>query len=535
MQINFTKLFKKSMATVLAVAGFMTIQGLPLSVVGTSPLMAQTLRMAYDADTESLDPHEQLSGATLQFSHLVLDPLVRYKKDMSFEPRLATSWKRIDATTMRFMLRKGVKFHSGNPFTADDVIFTFNRLKVSDDFKGIFTSFKEIKKIDDHTIDVITDGPFPLILQNATYIFPLDQKFYTGKDERGRDKAELVKHSDTYASTHVSGTGPFTVESREQGIKTVYKRFNGYWDKKSPGNVKEIVFTPISEGATRVAALLSGGVDFIAPVPPTDLERLQKEAAINVVTMSGTRIITLQLNQNRVEAFKNQKVRLAVDYAINNTGIVEKSMNGFATPAGQLSPKGYLGYNDKLKPRFDLKKAQALMKEAGFEKGFNVTMMCPNDRYTNDYKICEAAASMLSKINIKVELTTIPKAQYWPKFDERAADIMMLGWHSDTEDSANFYEYLTNTFNKETGRGQYNSGNYSNPKVDKMTDQANSETNDKKRSAIMQEIEKIQYDEAAFVPLHWQNLAWAAKKGVEISPILNVMEFPYLGDLVIKK
>jgi len=214
---------------------------------------------------------------------------------------------------------------------------------------------------------------------------------------------------------------------------------------------------------------------------------------------------------------------------------VAKIMKGFGTVAAQNSPEGYLGHNPSLKPRFDVAKARELMAEAGYENGFNVSMMCPNNRYVNDYKICEAAAAMLAQIKISVDLTTIPKAQYWPKYDERAADIMMIGWHADTEDSANFFEFLNMTPDADTGKGQYNSGGYSNAKVDEMTIASLTETDQDKRAKDMQEIEQILYDEAAFVPLHWQDLAWAARKGVDIEPILNVMNFPYLGDLVIDK
>jgi peptide/nickel transport system substrate-binding protein len=298
--------------------------------------------------------------------------------------------------------------------------------------------------------------------------------------------------------------------------------------------VSKIVFTPIKEDPTRVAALLSGDVDFIAPVPPADLDRIDKDPNTDLVTMSGTRIITFQLNQNRRPEFKDKRVRQAIVHAVNNEGIVEKIMRGFGTAAAQQSPKGYLGYNPKLKPRYDLAKAKQLMMDAGYGNGFSVTMMAPNNRYVNDDKIAEAVAGMLSKINIKVDLKTMPKAQYWPKFDERAADIMMIGWHSDTEDSSNFTEFLLMTPDKETGYGQYNSGNFSNAKVDELVLANQKETDVNKRTAMLQEIEQILYEEAAFVPLHWQDRAWAARKGVDITPIVNVMNFPYLGDLAIK-
>ncbi|MCQ0093876.1 ABC transporter substrate-binding protein [Roseovarius sp. M141] len=494
-----------------------------------SMVSAQTLNFAYDADPVSLDPHEQLSGGTLQMSHMTFDPLVRWNADHGFDPRLATEWERVDDTTMRFTLREGVKFHSGNPMTAEDVVWTIERLKSSADFKSIFAGWTTVTAIDDTTVEIKTDGPSPLVLNTATYVFPMDKKFY---EEGG---AGIAKHGDSFASKNMSGTGPFTVSEREQGVKMVFKRNPDYWDTDSPGNVQTAVLTPIKEAPTRVAALLSGDVDFIAPVPPTDLERIRNDDKVDLITLPGTRIITLQLNGKRNEALANPKVRLAMANAINNEGIVQKIMKGFGTVAAQNSPAGYDGHNPDLLPRFDVAKAQALMEEAGYADGFSATMMCPNNRYVNDYKICEAASAMLAQIKIDVDLTTIPKAQYWPKYDERAADIMMIGWHSDTEDSANFFEFLNMTPDADTGRGQYNSGNYSNPEVDAMTIATLTETDKEKRTADLQQIEKLLYDDAAFIPLHWQDLAWAARKGVNVEPILNVMNFPYLGDLVIEE
>jgi peptide/nickel transport system substrate-binding protein len=498
------------------------------------PAHAKTLRMAYDADPVSLDLHEQLSGGTLQLSHMVCDPLIRWNQQHGFDSRIAKSWQRLDDQTVRFNLRRGVKFHSGREMTAKDVEFTFDRLRESDDFKGLFTNFTDANIVDDYTIDLVTDGPYPLVEHSATYIFPLDSEFYAGQDSRGRDKAAIVKHGDSFASQNISCTGPFTVTSREQGVEVVFERFADYWDADSPGNVERIIMTPIKEDPTRVAALLSGDIDFAAPIPPTDLKRVDKNREVDLVTMSGTRIITLQLNQKRKPEFADVRVRQAIVHAINNEGIVAKIMKDFGTAAAQQSPQGYVGHDPSLRPRYDLKKARELMKAAGYPNGFRATMMAPNNRYVNDASIAEAVAGMLAKIKIKVDLTTMPKAQYWPKFDERAADIMMIGWHADSEDSANFTEFLTMTPDEKTGYGQYNAGNYSNAEVDRLVLDSASATNPQKRAAMLQRVENILYDEAAFVPLHWQDLAWAARKGVRIDRVVNVMNFPYLGDLVIE-
>jgi peptide/nickel transport system substrate-binding protein len=494
----------------------------------------KTLRMAYDADPTSLDPHEQLSGATLQISHLLFDPLVRFRKDMTLEPRLAKKWEKIDERTTRFYLRDDVSFHSGRKLSAEDVVWTFNRLKQSPDFKGLFEPFTEARAVDELTVDLVTKGPYPLVLNLATYIFPMDREFYSDLDDRGRPKDQIVKHGASFASSHAGGTGPFTVTRREQGVRLELKRFADYWDKASPGNVESIMFTPIKEPATRVAALLAGDVDLISPVPPTDLKRVEQDGCCTLVTLPSARILTFELNQDRVKAFKDPRVRLAINYAVNRQGIAEKILRGFGTAAGELSPPGYAGHDPALVPRYDLAKARALMQEAGYADGFSVTMMAPNNRYIEDARIAEAVAGMLAKINIKVDLETMPKAQYWQRFDERAGDIMMIGWQSDTQDSANFYEFLVMTPDQATGYGQYNAGNYSNSDVDKLTVQSQTMTDAKARAEVLRKIERLLYDDAALLPLHWQHLSWAARKNVEIARVVNVIDMPYLGDLVIE-
>ena len=496
---------------------------------------AANITVAYDADPVSMDPHEQLSGATLEMSHLLFDPLVRWDKEFNVQPRLASKWERIDENTTRFFLREGVKFHSGNDFSADDVVWTFERLKKSPDFKALFDSFSAVSKVDEYTVDIVTKGPYPLVLNTMTYLFPMDSNFYSGKGENGKDKGDIVKHGSSFASTQVSGTGPFTLKSRQQGVKLEYERNPAYWDKDSPGNVEQLTLVPIKEDATRVAALLAGDVDFIKPVSPNDQNRVKSAKGVELVTESGTRIITLQMNQDRFEPFKEVRVRQAINYAINQEGIVQRIMRGAGTPAAQQTPAGYAGHNPKLKPRYDVEKAKQLMAEAGYEDGFKITMIAPNNRYVNDFRIAEAVKAMLARINIDVDLKTMPVAQYWPEFDKCAADMLMVGWHSDTEDAANFSEFLTMTRNEETGRGQYNCGHYSNPELDELIEGANLQTNTELRIEMLQQAEQILYDDAAFVPLHWQDLAWGARSNLDVAPVVNALDFPYLGDLVVNE
>ncbi|PID66561.1 MAG: nickel/dipeptide/oligopeptide ABC transporter substrate-binding protein [Gammaproteobacteria bacterium] len=510
------------------------LSAISLAVAMAVSANAVDLKVAFDADPVSLDPMEQLSAGTLQMSNLIFDPLVRTNSQLEYVPRLAESWQQVSPTVTRFKLRPNVKFHSGNPMTADDVVWSFNRMKTSGDFKAVFEPYSEMKKVDDLTVELVSKKPYPLVLSSAAYLFVMDSKFYTGKTEDGKDKAKVEKNTGSYASTHESGTGVFKVKSRQQGVKLELTKNKDYWGKS--GNVDNLTWVPIKEDATRLAALLSGDVDWAYPIAPTDLDRVKDSDKVELLTLPSDRIITVQLNQKVVPEFKDAKVRQAVVHAVNNDGIVKKIMRGFATTAGQNSPEGYPGHNPELTPRYDLQKAKELMKEAGYEKGFTVTMIAPNNRYVNDEKIAQALAAMLKKINITVNLTTMPKAQYWPEYDKKANGIQLIGWSSDTGDSANYSEYLTMTPNAETGRGQYNAGFFSNAELDKLVDEANAEMDAAKRADILKKVSKIEYDEAAFVPLHWQNLAWGySKKITNMKDNVNLRNFPLFGDLVVEE
>lgn len=241
------------------------------------------------------------------------------------------------------------------------------------------------------------------------------------------------------------------------------------------------------------------------------------------------------MNEERVEAFQDARVRQAVDLAINQEGIADRLMRGFATPAGQFSPMGYSGHNSDLVPRYDIERAKELMAEAGYEDGFSVEMIAPNNRYVNDAQIAQAVSNMLAQININVNLRTMPLAQYWPEYDTRESDMALLGWHSDTEDTANFFQYLSFCIDDESGAGQYNYGNYCNEEIDALVTAADSEVDLEKRNEMLREAEAMLYEDAGFIMLHWQNLAYAAAEGIDIEPVVNAIDFPYLGDLVINR
>lgn len=501
----------------------------------SSVISANSLRIAYAADPVSLDPYEQLSGGSIQQAHLLYDPLLRWTTDHQLEGRLGMSWQRLDNRTVRFNLRHNVEFVSGNALTALDVKWSLQRAKTSADFKAIFQPISHARVIGPYTVDLMTHQPYALLENLATQLFIMDSQFYQGFDEQHKAKDAIEKHGHSYASENASGTGPFVVTQRQQGIEVHLKRRANYWDHASVGNVSQIKLTPIHDSATRSAALLAGDLDLIAPVPPIDHYRINKQAGMHLFTRTGARLISLQMNQRTRPELRDLRVRQAIIYAINNKGIASKLMRGFATAAGQQSPPGYLGHLAQLKPRFNLQLATHLMSQAGYSEGFRLTMIAPNNRYVNDAKIAQAVVIMLAKINIEVDLVTMPKAQYWRKYDQGDTDLMMLGWHSDTEDSANFSELLVMCPNADSGYGSYNGGYYCNPELDRLVKASAQQTNTQKRAQMLQQVEQILYQDAAFVPLHWQHLAWASRSGIDIGKVLTVGNIPYLADLIVQR
>ncbi|GAB3479864.1 ABC transporter substrate-binding protein [Marinomonas epiphytica] len=486
---------------------------------------AQTVTFALDADPISLDPHEQLSEGALQYSHLVFDPLVRWTNDGEFEARLATQWQQLDDKTWRISLREGVKFHSGNPLRSEDVAYTLQRLKRSTDFKALFSILESVVVESDNSLLLVTRSPYPLMLNMLALVFPIDSAFYQGRDE-------IVKFGRSFASAHASGTGPYVVEVRQPGQKLVFARNPNYWDKASLGNVEHLVWLPIRSDSTRLSALLTQDVDVITSLSPIDVARVKRQPDLQLASLVSSRILMLQLNQKKRPELRDIRVREAINLAINQELIVDKILRGYGLAAGQVSAPQFLGHKAQLKPSYDLKRARQLMKQAGYQEGFELTFIAPNNRYMSDEHIAQAVVGMLDKINIKVALKTLPKAQYFQQLDKRAADIMMLGWQSDTLDSNNIYEFLFACQSGETGRGVYNANGYCNPQLDKAIDAANHELNPALRQTMLQNIEQQIHDDFVVVPLHWQAIIWAASKHVDIDAVLNFQNFPYLGDLV---
>lgn len=478
---------------------------------------AVTLRVANQGDVQSMDPHSLNESLQLSFTGSVYEPLVGRGKKMELIPLLATKWTQKSPTVWHFDLRKGVKFHDGTPFTADDVLFTFKRAAgEGSDMKGYTASIKEARKIDDHTIEVETNTPNPIFPDLLTSLYIMSKKWCEeNKAERPVDRRKGIEN---VASFKANGTGPYRLKERQPSTRTVIVKNFNYWDKVD-GNVDEVVFTPIGNDATRVAALLSGEVDLMEPVPLQDVDRV-KAAGYTVLQGPELRTIFLGMDQKRDELlfsnvkgknpFKDKRVRQAFYQAIDIEAIKSRVMRNASTPTAEMVGPGVRGFQPDMNKRlpYDPEAAKKLLAEAGYPNGFEVAMNCPNDRYVNDGAICQAVAANLAKIGVKIDLKAETKVSYFPKILRRDTSFYLLGWTPSTSDAHDTMTNIMATPN-DKGQGQFNLGSYSNPKFDELTQKVQSETDDKKRNEMIREAFKIHMDDIGHIPLHQQALAWA--------------------------
>ncbi|HRM81152.1 MAG TPA: ABC transporter substrate-binding protein [Acidovorax temperans] len=522
------KIERKMAATALFVA---------LSAVGVVA-SAQTVRIANQGDALSMDPHSLNETLQLSVTGNVYEPLVGRNKDLSLTPMLATSWKQTSPTVWRFELRKGVQFHDGTPFTADDVVFSLARTQVEgSDMKSYTNDFKEVRKIDSHTVEIETKTPFPILPDVLSLVYIMSKKWCeTNQATVPVDRRKGVENT---ASFKANGTGPFRVRERQPNVRTVFTRNGSYWGKIE-GNVTEVVFTPIGNDATRVAALLSGEVDVMEPVPVQDIDRVNSSANTRAVTGPELRTIFLGMDQKRDELlysnvkgknpFKDKRVRQAFYQAIDIEGIKKTVMRGASNPSAQLVGPGINGFQPEMKRLpYDVEAAKKLMAEAGYPNGFEVSMNCPNDRYVNDGRICQTVAANLSRINVKINLQAETKGTYFPKVLRRDTSFYMLGWTPATYDAHNAMNAIMRCVD-DKGAGQFNLGAYCNPKVDELTLKVQAETDKDKRNAYIKEAFDLHAADVGHIPLHQQALAWGVNKKVKLVQLAdNFMYFKWIS------
>ena len=489
------------------------------ALIGTAA-SAETFRWAGTTDPQTMDPHAANLAPVTSFLNNVYEGLVRRGRDMAIEPSLATSWEPLQGEPgWRFVLRQGVTFHDGAAFTADDVLFSYERgISEQSDVKSWFAPVAEVRVVDDFTVDFVTNGPNPLFPDSIANWMIMDRGWATanGTEAPARDV-------ETYATLNTNGTGPFILTAREPGVETRLVPNPAWWD--TPGhNVTEAIYNPIESSATGLAALISGEVDMLAPVPIRDVDRLRTLDGIRTFEGIETRVIVLGFGHaketlNGSDApnpFRDVRVRQAVAHAIDVDAINRVLMSGMAPPATQLIPAGLSGFSaaNDTRPAFDPDAARALLAEAGFPDGFAFDLKCTNDRYINDEAVCQAMTAMLAQVGLAPRLNAIPVRTYWDELRAGNYDMYLLGWSPGTFDAEHPIRFLAHT--PGGSLGTWNFGGYSNARIDALLPMIQQELDRDARQAMLDEVTATLQAEMAYVPLYVEPLVWAARDGIDL-------------------
>jgi peptide/nickel transport system substrate-binding protein len=484
---------------------------------------AQTLRWAAQNDILTLDPHSQNHATTNAILMHAYEGLTRYNEKYEVEPALATKWTYLSPTQVRFDLRKGVKWQDGSDFSADDVIFSFGRIKQPQGTMQIYvTGISDIKKIDAHTIDIILSAPNPILLRNIID-FRIMSKAWAEKN-RTTNVQDYKAKEENFASRNVMGTGAYRILSWQPEQRIMMARNDGWWSN-ARGNVSQVVYTPIKAEATRVAALLSGDVDMLTDVPTQDVDRLRQDKKLKVVDGPEVRTIFFapdlgsnELKYSNVKGknpFKDKRVREALSVAIDREAIKKSIMRGMSVPAGMMVAPGVNGYDKGLdtpvKP--DVAKAKKLLTDAGYPNGFEFQLNCPNNRYVNDEKVCQAVIAMWARIGMKVNLASENMATFIQKVQNFDSSMYLLGWGVATYDGQYAVQSLART--RTSGAdGNFNFSKVSDATVDRLTDAMKTETDVAKRNAMIRDTLVRIKDEVLLIPIHHQIRPWVMKAGV---------------------
>jgi len=492
----------------------------------TGPAGAATFRWANDGDVNSMDPYARNETFLLSFTANIYEPLVRRNRELRIEPALAVSWTQSAPTVWRLNLRQGVRFHDGTPFTADDVLFSAQRVRAQgSNLTSVLSSVKELRRIDDFTVEFETNTPNPIFLEELTTWAMMSKRW--AEANNATQSVDLTTGQENFATRNANGTGPFVLVSREPDRRTVLRPNPAWWDRPEH-NLTEVVFNVVGNDATRVAALLSGEVDMLYTVPPQDTERLSRAPNVRVHQGPELRTVFLGMDQSRDELlksdvrgrnpFRDVRVRRAMQQAIDLEAIRARIMRGQSRPTNLMIGPGVNGFTEAedrvVRPNLDA--ARRLMTEAGYPNGFGVTMDCPNDRYVNDEAICTAVVSMLARIGVRVTLNAQTRARYFaeilaPRYN---TSFYMLGWTPTTYDAGNTLYNIMGT--RGGSRGVFNSGGWSNARFDELTDRIAVELDPARRQALIDEAMRLHADEVGHIPLHQQVVVWAARQNVSL-------------------
>ena len=483
---------------------------------------AKVFRWSSVADHSSADPHGQNQIVNNAINGQVYEPLVKRGKKLEVTPGLAESWSQVSPTVWRFNLRKGVKWHDGSAFTADDVVFSIKRAQGdTSTFRVFARAVGEPRRIDDFTVEFTTPMPNPVMLETLALVQTMSKSWCEKHNvQRAQD---FAKKEETYASRNAMGTGPYTLVSREPDVKSRFKRNPNWWGKFE-GNVDEIEYTTVKSDATRMSALAAGDLDLVLDPPLQDIERLARDPRIRIYREPENLVFFLGMDQSRDELlysdlkgrnpFKDRRVRLALYQAIDTDAINRVVMRGLAVPAALILPNPEAaGVPAELNKRFayDVAAAKRLLAEAGYPNGFSTVIDCQNVRES----VCTAIAGMLARIGVNVRVNSLQNARYFAKGQARDTSFFLLGWGGPNTDAIFTLQPLLHGRN-EKGDGDYNWGDYRDAKMDALIDQAKVEMDGAKRQALIDEALKMVRDNVYLIPIHRRMAPWASRANVQV-------------------
>jgi peptide/nickel transport system substrate-binding protein len=491
------------------------------------PSQARTFRWTSASDIPTWDIHSQNNALSNGIHAAVYESLVYYNsRTFKVEPVLATGWKQIQPRQLRLNLRQGAKFHDGSVFTADDAVFSLERAMAKTSNFAVYTQgIDKVMKVDASTIDIFTKDPNPVLLNQLTELRMMSKAWAEKNNSVG--PKDIKTKDENFAHRNAMGTGPFRLKEWQPDQKLVLVRNDAWWGGKGETNVTEVVYTPVKAVATRMAALLSGEVDFVLDPSPQDLPRVRSAANLKVIDGVENRTIFLGMDQFRDELpgsnikgknpLKDVRVRKALYQAIDSDALNKVTMRGLGQPTGALVAPQVNGWTKDIDKRFpySIDAARKLLADAGYKDGFEVDFACPNNRYINDEAICQAVTAMWSKVGVKAKLRTQPLATYFPMIQRYEASIYMLGWGVPTFDAFYSIQSLVRSVGAQ-GDGNYNVGRYSNPQMDALVERTRKETDLKLRTELLTRALALQNEDVAHIPLHNQIIPWAMKKNIDV-------------------
>jgi len=492
---------------------------------------AAELKIGLSADVTTMDPHFIAAQPNLTAQHHVFDALVRTDERSRPFPGIAT-WRTPDSLTWEFTLRQGVRFHDGSELTAADVAYSLERpLKIKGSPGGFQTYVRPIvarEVVDRYTIRLRTAAPYGALLQDLAEVMIVSKQATaqaTGEDfDRG--KAAV-------------GTGPYQLARFARGDRIEFVRHEEYWGGRLPWDKVTLLILP--SDPVRTAALLSGQVDAVEHVPTADIARLRKTPTLRLEQTVSWRTILLHLDQQRAQPpgvlskagkpldrnpFQDLRVRQALSKAINRAAIAERVMEKLALPAANVVSPSVFGHDPAVKPEpYDPEGAKRLLAEAGYPGGFTVTLGTPNNRYINDEQVAQTVAQMFARVGIATRVEAMPLSVYFGKARNKDFAVALLGWGSRAADLA--LRSLAVTADADKGYGTWNWGGYSNRRLDELVVQSLGTVDPGKREAIARKASALAAQEVAFIPLHYQVVTWAMRKGLTYSARTDEFTFAH--------